>query len=190
VATQFLIGVTGALLGVIGWLFVGMYMQRRDHARHARDAGRAVYFELGANHLTIFTALEYGTFGELSRSTFDALLPQLATWLPAQELQALALAYLGHGAYRQVAEEEADLPREARRMALSALADTHRIAVEVLRSRVFTPAEVASLNRYAGEQNARLIRMSEPADSAASAGTASSPPDPSEPAQPPLRRAS
>lgn len=82
-AQQFHIGVSGALLGVIGWLFVGMFMQRRKHARHARDAGRAVYFELGANHLVVFTALEYDSFGELSKSIFEALLPQLATWLPA-----------------------------------------------------------------------------------------------------------
>jgi hypothetical protein len=80
---QFLIGVSGALLGVIGWLLVGMYIQRRLHNRQARDAARAVYFELGANHLTIFTALEYGAFGALSRTTFDRLLPELATWLPA-----------------------------------------------------------------------------------------------------------
>jgi hypothetical protein len=157
---QFLIGVTGAVLGVIGWLCVGMFLQRRDHARHARDAGRAVYFELGANHLTIFTALEYGSFGTLSRSTFDALLPQLATWLPAAELQALALAYLGHGAYQQVSQETG-LPREARRAALSALTETHRVAVELLRRRVFSPAEVASLTRYAGERNASLIETAE-----------------------------
>ncbi len=162
-AQQLLIGITGALLGVIGWLFVGMYLQRREHARHARDAGRAVYFELGANHLTVFTALEYGTFGTLSRATFDALLPQLATWLPAAELQALALAYLGHGAYQQVAEE-GDLPLDARRTALSALTDTHRAAVELLRGRVFSPAEIASLTKYAGEQNARLMKTAEPFD--------------------------
>ena len=162
-AQQFLIGITGALLGVIGWLFVGMYLQRREHARHARDAGRAVYFELGANHLIVFTAREYGTFGALSRATFDALLPQLATWLPAAELQALALAYLGHGAYQQVAEEPG-LPADARRAALSALSETHRVAVELLRRRVFSSAEISSLTKYAGEQNARLMDTAQPHD--------------------------
>ena len=82
---QFLIGVSGALLGVIGWLLVGMYIQRRVHDREARDAARAVYFEVGANHLIIFTALEYGAFGALARATFDRLLPELATWLPAAD---------------------------------------------------------------------------------------------------------
>jgi hypothetical protein len=47
---------------------------------------------LGANLLAIFTALEYGMFGPLSRASYDQLLPELATWLPADELQALALA--------------------------------------------------------------------------------------------------
>ena len=168
-AQQFLIGISGALLGVIGWLCVGMFMQRREHARHARDAGRAVYFELGANHLTVFTALEYGTFGTLSRATFDALLPQLATWLPAAELQALALAYLGHGAYDQVARE-AGLPAEARRVALAALTETHRVAVTLLRGRVFSPAEIDSLTKYAGEQNARLIETAESHDPGSATG--------------------
>jgi hypothetical protein len=151
----------GAAFGVAGWLLVGMYLQRRNHARRARDAGRAVYFEVGANHLTIFTALEYGTFGALGRSTFDALLPQLATWLPAAELQALALAYLGHGAYAQVAREP-DLPAAARKMALGALAETHRVAVDLLQRRVFTPQEVASLTKFATAPNARLTETANP----------------------------
>lgn len=32
-AGQFLIGVSGALVGVIGWLFVGVYIQKRAHTR-------------------------------------------------------------------------------------------------------------------------------------------------------------
>jgi len=151
-----LIGVSGALVGVIGWLCVGIYIQGRQHARAARDAGRAVYFEVGANQLAIFTALHYGMFGPLSRATFDALLPQLATWLPAAELQALALAYLGHGGYAQAAAQE-DLPVEARRMALTALLEAHRVAVDLLRRRVFSAKEMASLDRYASEQQAQMM---------------------------------
>ena len=52
---QLLTGMTGALVGVIGWRFVGIHIQRRDARRRARNAGRAVYFELGANLLAIFT---------------------------------------------------------------------------------------------------------------------------------------
>lgn len=153
---QLLIGVTGAIVGVLGWLGVGIYIQRRDARRRARNAGRAVYFELGANLLAIFTALEYGMFGPLSRASYDELLPELATWLPAEELQALAIAYLGQGAYAQVGGQE-DLPVEARRISLTALLEAHRVALDLLRGRVFTPKEIASLNRYASPSQTQLI---------------------------------
>ena len=154
---QLLIGLTGTLVGVIGWLFVGMYIQRRDARRHARNAGRAVYFELGANQLAIFTALEYGMFGPLSRASYDQLLPELATWLPADELQALVLAYLGQGGYAQVSGE-ASLPVQARSAALEALLEAHRVALELLRKRVFTDEEIASLDRYASPSQARMVQ--------------------------------
>jgi hypothetical protein len=157
---QFIIGISGTLVGVIGWLLVGMYIQHRLHGRQARDAGRAVYFELGANHLSVFMALEYGTFGDLNRATFDRLLPELATWLPAAELQALALAYLGHAGYAQMARE-LEIPTEAKRVALTALLETHRVAVELLRHRVFSPSELASLNKYAGKQDTWLAAAAE-----------------------------
>ena len=153
---QLIVGVTGAIVGVIGWLLVGMYIQRREARRKARNAGRAVYFELGANLLAIFTALEYGMYGLLSRASYDQLLPELATWLPADELQALALAYLGQGAYAQVSQEE-DLPAEARRSSLNALLDAHRTALDLLRVRVFTAEEVASLDRYVSAPQEKLI---------------------------------
>jgi hypothetical protein len=153
---QLLVGVTGAIVGVVGWLLVGIYIQRREARRRARNAGRAVYFELGANLLAIFTALEYGMFGPLSRASYDQLLPELATWLPADELQALALSYLGLGAYAQVTHEEG-LPAEARHASLSALLDAHRVSLDLLRKRVFTPEEIQSLDRYASSAQQRLI---------------------------------
>ena len=153
---QVLIGVAGSFVGVVGWLFVGIYIQRRDARRRARNAGRAVYFELGANLLAIFTALEYGMFGPLSRAVYDQLLPELATWLPADELQALAIAYLGQGGYQQVAAED-ELPPEARRASLTALLGAHRTALELLRGRVFSPKETASLDRHVSPDQARLI---------------------------------
>lgn len=154
---QLLIGVTGALVGVAGWLLVGLYIQRHEARRRARNAGRAVYFELGANLLAIFSALEYHVFGPLSRASYDQLLPELATWLPAAELQSLALAYLGQGAYAQLAQQ-GELPEEARAAALSALLDAHRTALELLRQRVFTPREVASLGQHATPQQLQLIK--------------------------------
>jgi hypothetical protein len=159
-ATQFLLGISGALVGVIGWLLVGLFIQRRAHDRQARDAGRAVYFELGANRLAIFIASEYGTYGQLSRSTFDRLLPELATWLPADELQALVLAYLGHGGFQQ-AMNDPELPPPVRKAALSALLQAHGVALDLLQRRVFTQHEVESLNRYAGTEYTRLIEAAE-----------------------------
>ena len=153
---QWLVGISGAIVGVIGWLFVGMYIQRREARRRARNAGRAVYFELGANLLAIFSAREYGVFGRLSRASYDQLLPELATWLPADELQALVLAYLGQGAYAQVTEG-ADLPVEARQASLGALLDAHRVALDLLRQRVFKPAELKTLDRHASPQQMRLL---------------------------------
>lgn len=157
---QLLVGITGAIVGVIGWLCVGIFIQRRDARRRARNAGRAVYFELGANLLALFSAIEYGVYGPMSRASYDQLLPELATWLPADELQALALAYLGQGAYAQVTADE-DLPADVRRMSLSALLEAHRTALDLLRTRVFTPAEVASLDRHAGSQQKMLLQAAE-----------------------------
>jgi hypothetical protein len=153
---QLIVGMTGALVGVVGWLCVGIYIQRREARRRARNAGRAVYFELGANLLAVFTALEYGMFGPLSRASYDQLLPELATWLPAAELQALALAYLGQGAYAQVSKEE-DLPLEVRKASLSALLEAQRTALDLVRKRVFKPDEVASLDTYVSAQQLQLI---------------------------------
>jgi hypothetical protein len=153
---QLIVGITGAIVGVIGWLFVGIYIQRREARRRARNAGRAVYFELGANLLAIFTAMEYRMFGPLSRASYDQLLPELATWLPADELQALALAYLGQGAYAQVSQEES-LPDEALETSLHALLSAHRVALDLLRDRVFSAEEVESLGRYTSSQQAQLI---------------------------------
>jgi hypothetical protein len=151
-----LIGIVGAIIGTLGSLTVALTVQRREFGRRARDAARAVYFELGANHINIFVALEYGAFGVLSSTTYERLLPELATWLPPDELQALALAYMGHAGYRQAAED-ATLPAAARKAILQALADTHRAAVERLRQRAFTPAEIQTLMDHATVEQQRLM---------------------------------
>jgi hypothetical protein len=158
--SQFLIGVSGALVGVLGWLLVGLYIQKRAHSMQARDAGRAVYFELGANHLTIFIAAEYAVFGQLDRTNYSRLLPELSTWLPAAELQALVLAYLGHGGYEQAASDE-ELPQYARQAALSGLLEAHRVALDLLRPRVFSRREADSLNKYAGAEHVRLLEAAD-----------------------------
>jgi hypothetical protein len=147
VLNQFLIGISGALVGVIGWLLVGLYIQKRAHDRQARDAARAVYFELAANRLVIFIASEYGSYGPLSRSAYDRLLPELSTWLPAAELQALVMAYLGHGGYEQASADDA-LPERLKRTALQGLLEAQNTALALLHQRVFSEKEAASLNHY------------------------------------------
>jgi len=156
VGTQFIIGISGALVGVIGWLLVGLYIQKRAHDRQARDAGRAVYFELAANRLTVFLAAQYGVFGPVSSSAYERLLPELSTWLPASELQALVVAYLGHGGYEQAATDE-DIPDRVRKAALSGLLDAHRTALALLHARVFTVKESASLNDFVSPDYLRLL---------------------------------
>ena len=164
--TQFLIGISGALTGVIGWLLVGIYIQKRAHDRQARDAGRAVYFELAANRLAIFVAEQYGVYGPISRSAFERLLPEMSTWLPAAELQALVLAYLGHGGYEQAATD-AEVPASVRKQALAGLMEAHTTALRLLHHRVFSPREAASLNEYVSPDYAQLLAQ---ADRGASTG--------------------
>jgi hypothetical protein len=69
----------GAVFGAAGWLLVGLYMQRRQYERQARNAARAVYFELVVNHIDVDVALRHGAFSTLSRASFERLLPELAT---------------------------------------------------------------------------------------------------------------
>ncbi len=158
--SAFLIGISGALVGVIGWLLVGIYIQKRAHKVQARNAGRAVYFELTANRMAVFIAVEYGVFGGLARSTYERLLPELATWLPAAELQALVLAYLGHGGYEQAATDT-EVPSNVRQAALSGLLDAQRVALELLRPRMFSHKEIESLNQYAGSEYVRIMEARE-----------------------------
>lgn len=150
------LAITGAVVGVFGWLLVGLFINRREYARRARNAGRAVYFELTANQLAVFTALSYGAYGQLSRATFDRLLPELATWLPAGELQSVALAYLGHDGYEQARTDEA-LPNEVRRMILGGVNDAQLVALDLIRPRVFSAREIAELNRYATDPQRALV---------------------------------
>jgi hypothetical protein len=146
----------GAAVGVLGWLFVGLYINRREAARRARNAGRAVYFELVANQLAIFSALTYGSFGQLSRATYDRLLPELATWLPAAELQSVSLAYLGHDGYEQARTDD-DLPDDIRRMVLRGVNDAQLTAIDLLRPRLFSARELKELNLYATEPQRELV---------------------------------
>jgi len=150
------IGAFGAVIGVIGWLFVGLYIQRRAKDRAAREAARVVYFELAANHLNVYTALTYGAFGPLTRTSFDRLLPELASWLPIEELQSVSLAYMSQAGYDQAAHAT-DIPLEVKRRSLLSIHDAHRTAVRLLGSRAFTPAEMTRMKAYLRPDQIQLM---------------------------------
>jgi hypothetical protein len=161
------IGAFGAVVGVIGWLLVGLYIQGRVKERAAREAARVVYFELAANHLNVFVALEYGSFGSLSRTAYERLLPEVAAWLPIEELQAISMAYLGHAGYEQAGRAE-DIPLDVRRQSLRAIHEAHRTAVALLRTRAFSRSEIARLTMHLRPDQLRLM---DAADDTAQPGT-------------------
>ena len=138
-------GIVGAICGALGWLLVGLYMARRQYARTAKNAGRAVYFELVMNRMSLDVALEYGAFTPLGRSSFDRLLPELATWLAPKELQTIVAAYMSHVGYGQAAEDR-QLPDDVRHQALSGILGTQERALSLLRGRVFTDHEARRMD--------------------------------------------
>jgi hypothetical protein len=145
----------GALFGAGGWLIVGMFIQRAQVARAAKNAGRAVWFELSVNRIAVDLARQHDSFEPLNRASYDRLLPELATWLRAEELLTIARAYMGHAGYQQLSRDRS-VPSSARRLILTALADGHRAAAEVLRKRVFSAPELHRM-RSLGPDMALLV---------------------------------
>ncbi len=137
-------GVIGSFVGVMGWLVVGIYIQRRQFVRQARNAAKAVYFELDVNRSTVEVAREHALFADLDRSSFERLLPELATLLAAPQLRTVVDAYMTHAGYRQLASRE-DLPAQVRRAALATFVDAHERALDTLRSCAFTSREMNAL---------------------------------------------
>jgi hypothetical protein len=154
--------VVGAFLGSFGWLLVGMYLSRRANLRAARSAARAVYFELAMNEIDIDVASTHGVFSPLRRSTFDRLLPELASWLAPNELESLARAYMSHAGYEQVQRED-NLPAPVRTAVLGRVVSEHKQASEMLLAKAFSQKEAARLSTLA-----RTQKGVEPAPAAAS----------------------
>jgi hypothetical protein len=144
-ADRLLTAVIGAFFGAAGWLIVGLYIQRRQYERQARNAARAVYFELAVNHIDVDVALRHGAFGALSRSSFERLLPELATWLRADELEVIARAYMSHAGYEQL-HRDATIPEPVRAALLQRILQEQTAASGLLRSRAFSKQEAARLS--------------------------------------------
>jgi hypothetical protein len=137
-------GIIGSFVGVMGWLLVGLYIQRRQFMRQARNAAKAVYFELDVNRAAIGVAHDHGLFADLDRSSFERLLPELATLLAGPDLKTVVAAYMTHAGYRQLASRD-DLPADVRRVALTKFIGTHEVALASLRGCAFSPAEARAM---------------------------------------------
>lgn len=142
---QLLTAFIGAFFGASGWLLVGLFMQRRQAHRQARNAARAVYFELAMNEIDVKVAADHLVFQPLRRGAFDRLLPELATWLDATELETIVKAYMSHAGYDQ-AQRDDKLPATVRSTLLRRVLDEHRAAATLLRVRAFTATEAARLS--------------------------------------------
>lgn len=142
---QLLTAAIGAFFGAAGWLLVGLYMQRRQADRQARNAARAVYFELAMNGIDVGVAADHLVFQPLRRGSFDRLLPELATWLEADELEVIVRAYMSHAGYDQ-AQRDAQLPAPVRTALLRRVLDQNNAAAELLRRRAFSAGEAARLS--------------------------------------------
>ena len=145
-------GIIGSFVGVMGWLLVGMYIQPRQFVRQARNAAKAVYFELDVNRASMEVAREHALFADLDRTSFERLLPELATLLPAPDLRTVVDAYMTHAGYRQIASQS--LPADVRRAAMDTFLDVHRRAILKLRSSAFTSAEAKAIAVERGSTSA------------------------------------
>jgi hypothetical protein len=143
-------GIIGSFVGVIGWLLVGIYIQRRQFVRQARNAAKAVYFELDVNRVVLSVALDHGSFTPLNRSSFERLLPELATVLSASDLKVVVSAYMAHAGYAQLSEDAA-VPAPVRQAALAEIARLHDAARSILAERAFSKGEVALMQASADE---------------------------------------
>lgn len=146
--SQFLPAVVGAFFGAAGWLVVGLYLNRRANDRAARNAARAVYFELAMNEIDIDVAAKHGVFNSLRRTSFDRLLPELATWLEAEELECIVRAYMSQAGYEQ-AQREDHLPAPVKSSLVARVLTEHRQASDLLRRRAFSRKEAARLSSLA-----------------------------------------
>jgi len=152
-ADRLLTALIGAFFGAAGWLFVGLYMQRRLNERQARNAARAVYFELEVNRIDIDVAMRHGVFQALGRSSFERLLPELATWLTADELQRMTRAYMSHAGYEQMHRDQS-IPAQVRTAVLQRLLEEHVAASDMLLRRAFSPREAERLTGSASDSTA------------------------------------
>jgi hypothetical protein len=133
--SQIAVALLGAVVGAGGALVAGVVLQRREGTRRARNAARALWFELRSNEVCVLLARDHGQFLPLSRTTYERLLPDLAGWLRLDELETVAAPYQGHAGYDQ-AWHDASLPPALRGEILARLVKAHDEATRLLGARV------------------------------------------------------
>jgi hypothetical protein len=142
--SQLLSALIGACFGSLGWLFVGLYLNGRAARAGARNAARAVFFELELNRANVELANSYGQLMPLSRSAYEQLLPQLANLLGAGDLSTVAAAYMSHIGYEQLRQSR-EQPDGVRSEALAGILSAQQAAIARLKSIAFTAPEQAQL---------------------------------------------
>ncbi len=157
--------VIGAIFGGLSWLFVGLYLSRRANDRLARNAARAVYFELVMNEIDIDVAVHHGVYGSLRRGAFDRLLPELATWLEPDELETIVRAYMSHAGYEQAQRDE-HLPVPVKTALLGRVLSEHEAASGILRERSFSAKEAARLTTTGATARAAATGTPAPSEGA------------------------
>ncbi|MEP7360582.1 MAG: hypothetical protein ABI744_03290 [Chloroflexota bacterium] len=145
---QLISAAIGAFFGASGWLLVGLFMARRAARLQARNAARAVYFELAMNTIDIKVAAEHMVFQPLRRQSFDRLLPELATWLAAEDLEVIVRAYMSQAGYEQAQRDE-KLPVQVRAAVIQTVLVQHRTATDLLGQKAFSVQERARLSSSA-----------------------------------------
>jgi hypothetical protein len=76
-------GLIGTFVGVIGWLLVGLFIQRTGATRQAKNAARAVYFEMDINRLDMtprFTLLKVEGSSNRGTATLRTTYADGSTW--------------------------------------------------------------------------------------------------------------
>jgi hypothetical protein len=97
------------------------------------------------NRVAVSIARDFGAFTPLDRTSFERLLPELATLFGPAELKSIVSAYIAHAGYGQASSADGQLPIEMRKRALDDILAAHDHALGTLRSRAFTAREAASL---------------------------------------------
>jgi hypothetical protein len=100
------------------------------------------------NRTSIGVARDHGLFADLDRSSFERLLPELATLLAASDLRTVVDAYMTHAGYRQLASRE-ELPPDVRRTALTTFLEVHGRALTKLQASAFSRSEAQAIGAEA-----------------------------------------